>query len=305
MRSQFSNFACALSYWVVVALAGCGSGSGTSSSIPCATGAVDVVGLSNQLIRDGKQWIPQGFYQIDFEVPVAELPNHQQFWSTGQQNDTSDEDSEKKQFGADSVRIPVAQTGTDFDNATFYSSTFHDEVLGAIKAPRTAGLTVIASVQDEQRTGDLAQNTALPSDRTQQVGQAIAPVFASDRGVLIELFNELHIGMRVTVPFLPADSPTGAVAMNRTIQTIRPSGVQTVVVADGLQFAQELTAAPVLNDPLHQVTYAALPYSEVSGDQASTVWDEKFGAFAATQPVIISGWGIGYFCDSNTRQRQV
>jgi endoglucanase len=205
MKRKFSNLSCALSYWVVVALAGCGSGSGTSSSIPPATDAVDVVVLSNQLIRDGKQWIPHGFYQIDFEVPPAELPNQQQFWSTAQQNYTPDEYTQMKQFGANSVRIPVAQTGMYLDNTTIYSSTFHDEVLGAIKAARAEGLTVIVSVQDEQQTGDLAQNTALPSDATQRVWQAIAPVFATDRGVLFELFNEPHIRKRTTVPFPPAD----------------------------------------------------------------------------------------------------
>jgi len=305
MKRKFSYLACALLYGIVVALTACGSGSGTSSSTPPTTDAADVVVLSNQLIRNGHQWIPHGFYQIAFEVPPAELPNQQKFWTTAQQNYTPAEYTQMKQFGADSVRIQVAQTGMDFGNATFYSSAFHEEVIGAIKAARAAGLTVIVSVQDEPQTGDPAQDTALPSDATQRVWQTLAPVFATDRGVLFELFNEPHIGKQATVPFPPADWPTWAAAMDRTIQTIRSTGAQNVVIADGLQFAQELSGAPVLNDPLHQVAYAVHPYSLVSGDQASTVWDEKFGAFAATQPVIVSEWGIGYYCDPNTPQATV
>ena len=302
MKLAFSNLARAISCGLLVSLAACGGGSGTSASVSPSAGATDVAVSGNQLTRGGVQWIPHGFYQIAFEVPPAELPNQQAFWTIAQQNYTAGEYTQMKQLGADSVRIQVAQTGMDPDNTTFFSATFRDEVLGAIKAARAAGLTVIVSVQDEQQTGDLPQDTALPSDATQRVWQTIAPAFATDRGVLFELFNEPHIGKQATVPFPTPDWSTWAAAMNRTIQTIRSAGAQNVVIADGLQFAQELSGAPTLADPLHQVAYAAHPYSLGPGDQSSAVWDEKFGRFAATQPVIISEWGIGYYCDPATPQ---
>jgi endoglucanase len=78
-----------------------------------------------------------------------------------------------------------------------------------------------------------------------------------------------------------------------------------VVVADGLVHAQQLAGAPNLFDPLHQVLYAAHPNaSEINGafNQTPQAWDERFGHFAETHTVIITEWGIRFYCDSNTPQ---
>lgn len=305
MRFELAPLTRALCCGLALGLAGCGGGSGSSGGTPSAVDPGSVAVSGNQLVRNGTPWIAHGFYQIAFEVPPAELANQKPFWATAQQNYSAAEYTQMKQFGADSVRIQVAQPGMDPANTSFFSAAFRDEVLGAIRSARAAGLTVIVSVQDESQTGDPAADTALPSDATQRVWQTIAPAFATDRGVLFELFNEPHIGKQATVPFPPADWTTWAAAMNRTIQTVRSAGAQNVVIADGLQFAQQLSGAPVLDDPLHQVAYAAHPYSLVAGDQSSAVWDEKFGTFAATQPVIVTEWGIGYYCDPDTPQATV
>ena len=278
---------------------GCGGGGSQAAPGTAAPGPSDVVVSGTQLIRNGVPWIPHGFYQIAFEVPPAELQYQQPFWTTAQQNYTPAEYTRMRQAGADSVRIQLAQPGMDPQNPLF-SAQFRDQAVGAIQAARAAGLTVIVSIQDEAQTGDPRMSTSLPSAATQRVWQELAPVFGQDRGVLFELFNEPHIGPQAVVPFPTPDWPTWAAAMNATIQTIRSLGAVNVVVADGLQFAQELAGAPSLNDPLHQVAYAAHPYSLNASDQTPAVWDVKFGSFSATAPVIISEWGIGYYCDADT-----
>jgi endoglucanase len=93
--------------------------------------------------------------------------------------------------------------------------------------------------------------------------------------------------------------------MNETIAEVRELGAVNVVVADGLVHAQQLSGAPDLKDPLRQVIYAAHPYvngskSFADFNQTKAAWDEKFGNFARTHPVIISEWAIGYFCDTKT-----
>jgi endoglucanase len=63
---------------------------------------------------------------------------------------------------------------------------------------------------------------------------------------------------------------------------VRSLGAGNVIVADGLEFAEELSGAPQLDDPLHQVAYAAHPYALKSSDQKPGVWDTKFGFFSTS-----------------------
>ena len=252
----------------------------------------EVVVAGNRLIRDGQPWIPHGFYQIAFEVPPGALQSQKPFWTIASQNYSPEEYAEMKRAGADSVRIQVAQTGMDPQNALF-SPEFRDRAIGAVRAARAAGLTVIVSVQDEAQTGE-TKPTPLPNDATRRVWKELAPVFGHDRGVLFELFNEPR----------PQPSPqkwqAWAKAMNETIHTVRAAGAVNVVVADGLLLAEELAGAPLLDDPLGQVAYASHPYAHKAAGQSPQTWDQKFGNFSRRAPVIITEWGTGYYCDADT-----
>ncbi len=265
----------------------------------CTASEGSVAVSGKQILRDGKLWIPHGFYQIAFEVPPGELPKQKRFWTIAANNYTPDEYSQMRQFGADSVRIQVAQDGMD-PQGQYFTPEFRDRAIGAICAARGAGLTVIVSVQDEPQTGARDVATDLPSYATQRVWRELAPVFGQDRGVLFELFNEPHIGRQADVPVSTADWQAWASAMNDTIHLVRTLGASNVLVADGLEYAEELAGAPQLDDPLHQVIYAAHPYAHNEADQTEAVWKNKFGDFSQTSPVMISEWGIGYFCNSNT-----
>jgi endoglucanase len=95
------------------------------------------------------------------------------------------------------------------------------------------------------------------------------------------------------------------VSMDRVLTEVRALGAVNVVVADGLVDAQQLTGAPQLNDPLNQVAYASHPYATSQPQQTKASWAQKFGDFAQTAPVIITEWGVGYFCDSDTPESVV
>jgi endoglucanase len=142
----------------------------------------------------------------------------------------------------------------------------------------------------------------LPNAATQRVWQQIAPRFKNDKGVVFELFNEPSLK--------PSDANWAAWAktMNATISTIRSLGAVNVVVVDGLNSAQDLTGAPALTDPLQEIAYADHPYANNASEATRTIWDQKFGNFAQTAPVIITEWGTGYdktpagTCDPTTPQ---
>ena len=93
--------------------------------------------------------------------------------------------------------------------------------------------------------------------------------------------------------------------MEKTLTVVRNLGAINVVLADGLQSAQQLSGAPELDDPLGLVAYASHPYPTNEFDEGSQAWNTKFGDFAAGKPVIITEWGVGYYCDSKTPQSVV
>ena len=258
------------------------------------------------LLRDGRAWTPHGFFQIAFATPPAAfaIPGANPVFEEAYNNFSDDEYRKMRETGADSVRINVAEDGADKDNAQFYDAAWLERVERAVRAARRAGLVVIVSLQDEAQTG--ASKSPLPDSVTQKVWSRLAASFADDLGIMLEMYNEpnLHPQQR---PVLLENTPPAAgdweqwrVAFNAVIRTIRASGARNVVVADGLASAEQLTGAPKLDDPLKSVVYASHPYPLQQLDQSRAAWDDKFGNFSRTAPVIVTEWGPGYYCDEQT-----
>jgi endoglucanase len=277
-----------------------------------ASGSGGITVSGKRLLRDGKPWIPHGFFQIAFAVPPAAFGNTvdgkapNPAFQIAYTYYSPSEYADMRQAGADSVRMNVAQDGADPENKYYFDEEWFNTVVGAVQAARAAGLSVIISIQNEAQTGNAG--SPLPTDATRRVWRKLAPIFGQDRGVLFELYNEpnLHPGSSPdTAPSLE-DWGRWAEAMNKTLSVVRNLGAVNVIVADGLVSAQQLSGAPKLSDPLHQVAYASHPYPSGSTaaigayNQTAPAWDEKFGDFAQTEPVIVTEWGAGYYCDSNT-----
>ena len=92
---------------------------------------------------------PACFYQIAFEVAPGNLglADHP-FWATAYNHYSPEEYTNMRNAGADSVRLQIAQAGADPQDPLF-DAEFVEKALGAIRAARAAGLTVIVCVQDE------------------------------------------------------------------------------------------------------------------------------------------------------------
>ena len=264
---------------------------------PLKSGEVRVSG--KQLKRDGKPWIPHGFYQIPFEVPPGAFTPQSPWWSGAYDSWSPDEYQQMKAQGADSVRLQIAQDGADPEDSKYFDPTWLAQAIYAIFVARANGLTVFVSIQAESQTGE--PMPPLPNDATRRVWKELAPIFSRDRGVVYELYNEPSLGNTH-----PDEAPTAdqwqawQVAMNETIDVVRGAGAENVVLADALAGGQQLSGAPQLTDPLHQVAYAVHPYAFKAYDQTKAAWDEKFGDFSKNAPVIVSEWSIGYYSDPNT-----
>lgn len=257
----------------------------------------EVVVQGKELLRDGRPWIPHGYYQIAFEVAPANLKRADHpFWATAYNHYSPDEYRDMRSAGADSVRLQIAQVAAD-PNSRQFDRFFLDKALGAIQSARDAGLTVIVAVQDETHVpGD--KPIDLPDEGTQRVWRQIAPRFAHDRGVLFELLNEPRPQPN------PANWRRWKDAMMATTRVVRQEGAVNVVIADGLGVGQILDGAPLLPDS--QVAYASHPYALQAPGQKRQTWDAKFGNFTRRAPVIITEWlSGGYFCNADTAQSSV
>jgi hypothetical protein len=257
----------------------------------------EVMVRGRELLRDGRPWIPHGYYQIAFEVAPGNLGRADHpFWGTAYNNYSPDEYRDMRAAGADSVRIQIAQVAAD-PKSHLFDRAFLDKALGAVRFARQAGLTVMVAVQDETHVpGEKAID--LPDDGTRRVWREIAPQFGQDRGVMYELLNEPQL------PPSPQNWKRWAEAMMATIRVVRESGATNVVIADGLGVGQVIDGAPLLADP--QVAYSSHPYALHPEGQTRQVWDGKFGNFSRRAPVIITEWLSGaYYCDANTPKSTV
>jgi endoglucanase len=263
---------------------------GLGQAVEGGHGEVEVRG--NKLLRDGRPWIPHGYYQIAFEVAPKNLGRADHpFWRTAYDNYSPQEYADMRDAGADSVRLQISQLAAD-PASPLFDKQFLQKALDAVRAARAVGLTVIVSVQDESHVpGETPID--FPDDGTLRVWRIIAPFFAYDRGVMYELLNE------------PRPEPNAenwamwARTMTAAINIVRTSGAKNVLIADGLGVGQSLDGAPLLRD--QQVVYASHPYALQQYGQTKKAWDGKFGDFSRRAPVIISEWLFGgYFCNADT-----
>lgn len=247
---------------------------------------------SGHLLRDGRPWTPHGVVQIAFVAPPAA---QQGVFADAYSHYSPADYTAMRRFGIDSVRIQASQPGLDPDDPLF-TTVFRDKLIGAVRAARAAGLVVMLSIQDEKQSGETRGVAALPNDATRRVWRSLAPVFASDTGVMYELLNEPNL------PPSPENWRQWTGAMNATLAVVRKTGARNVAVADGLLFAERLGGASELSDPLGQVVYASHPYAHHQQDQERPAWDTKFGDFARNHPVIVTEWATvpKYYCDLGT-----
>lgn len=235
-----------------------------------------------QLLRDCKPWVPRGLSFFGRLVPRSRDADE----STAAARDRFDAEALPlaRAIGADLVRLQIGQPFLDPQSPQF-DPAYLGEVRDAVAAARRGGFSVILSLQWEGRTG-VKPVEMLPKASALRAWGAVAPAFAGDLGVAFELFNE---------PASPPDPGPGVWEAWRAghqalVDQLRRAGVRNLLIADGLRGAQRLDGAPPLADPLGQLAYAVHPYF---GQEPNTPegWDQRFGRFAATHPVIATEWG--------------
>lgn len=270
--------------WVAVALPAVGVAA-TAGASPAATDPGLVrVREGRELLRDCTPWVPRGLSFFGRVIPRD--------WQAGDVSTAAAREA-FGQWNIDAVKwldgdVIRLQVGMPFLDPVSPQHTvgYLAEIRAATALARRQGLTVIISLQYQGRT-NVKPVEYLPKASARRAWQVLGPAFASDLGVMYELFNE---------PASPPQPEPGQweawrVGHQTIINDLRSAGIANTVVVDGLNGAHTLRGAPALQDPLRQLIYAVHPYFR-DNYLGPADWDLAFGSFAETHPVLVTEWGL-------------
>jgi endoglucanase len=212
------------------------------------------------------------------------------------------------------IRLPLNEDcWLDINGVEVGGAAYQAAIEAEVTAAHAAGLFVILDLHWTAPAGHtaLGQNPEPDADHSPAFWSSLASTFASDPGVIFDLFNE-PFSYWGTDPdpwngWLNGDTQTQYVTggtpysvaeswktagMQQLVSAVRAAGATQPILVNGLDWANDdsgwLTHAPV--DPLQQIIVGAHIYPGESCDTASC-WDGVFPAIGAKYPVLIGETG--------------
>jgi len=266
-----------------------------------AYAADDVSIRGANFLRDGKPWVMKGVVVTGLVAAAATVEHVRPAYKAARDIWGDSEIAAIKAYGADTINLKVSQPALD-PAGGHYDPAYLKIVSDAVALARKAGLNVIVSMEWEGPTGvddqlDMPTDATVvaPHSSTARAWGVLAPVFASDRGVMYQLFDE---------PCAKRDDSDTWSAWQRghqaAIDAIRHAGAKNVLLAEGIRCGKWLTDVPRLTDPENALAYAVHPYPMPQGARRSDVdmfadadFDRNFGRWQASgQAVVASEWGL-------------
>ena len=190
---------------------------------------------------------------------------------------------------------------------------YRSAIEAEVSAAHAAGLFVIVDLHwtapGSQRA--LAQNPEPDADHSPAFWTSVASTFASDPGVIFDLFNEPYdywgtdidpwngwLNGDVQTQYVTGGSPYNVTAnwqtagMQQLVTAVRATGAAQPILINGLDWGNDdsgwLTHAP--SDPLGQIIAGAHIYPGESCD-TTACWAGVFPAISAKYPVLIGETG--------------
>jgi cellulase (glycosyl hydrolase family 5) len=298
---------------LLLMLSGAALGAGGAQAYT-APSTNQVVVLGNHFLKDGVPWVSKGFNFQGLLCPDQNLTTCESGMITSAQIMDAqgvNEFTAAQSWGADTARFLVSQAALDPDSA-YYQSWYLPYITGWIRTARSMGFVVVISMQWEPGSLETGwqQQLSYPSHPTSnakteysstvRAWQQVAPLFATDNGVMFEAFNEVGTTYSSTVSWAKAWS-TWATNFQYVIQEIRSVGANNVILLQGLQTGHTFQNMPSPNgliDPSNptdpQFAYTVHPYEIVSTNKYTvasltpTDFATNFGTLSLTAPVMIS-----------------
>jgi len=221
---------------------------------------------------------------------------------------------------ANTVRLPLNEDcwlGINGVNPLYGCTAYQNAIKNYVATLHQAGLYVILDLHWNS-PGDIpaaAQQPMPDADHAIDFWKSVATTFASDQGVVFDLYNEPFLyGSYMQNPaqdlwdcwlhgcdlnqYLTGGQPYTkplvwkAVGMQTLVDTVRATGATNVIMVGGLEWANDLTGwlAHKPNDSLHNLAAAWHSYP---GQTCSTqtCWDSVIAPIAAEVPIVTGETG--------------
>jgi hypothetical protein len=217
-------------------------------------------------------------------------------------------------WNIDVIRLPLNEDcWLDINGVEVGGAAYQSAVEAEVSAAHAAGLFVIIDLHwtapGAQRA--LAQNPEPDADHSPAFWTSVASTFASDPGVIFDLFNEPYdfwgtdpdpwngwLNGDVQTQYVTGGSPYAVTAnwktagMQQLVTAVRAAGATQPILINGLDWGNDdsgwLTHAP--SDPLGQIIVGAHIYPGESCDTIAC-WGGVFPAIGATHPILIGETG--------------
>lgn len=241
-----------------------------------------------RIIRNGQWFVPNGVQIVGLVAPVGALRNAPRLMAA-REHLSEQELRNAFNWNANTIRFQLSQPGLDPQDP-LYSTQYVSEVQRAVQIARNLGFIVIASIQDQNPSGERVRHK-MPIAATERSLLTLAQLFNSDRGVMYELFNEPALYATPDNWRLWRDGgndPEGGepiVGMQTLINAVRNTGSQNVLIIDGLQWAQTFADVPPITDPAQKIVYGVHPYFGHL-DYFPNVWELQWGYLTAQRCAV-------------------
>ncbi|WP_193089801.1 glycoside hydrolase family 5 protein [Advenella sp. FME57] len=235
------------------------------------------------LLRDGEEWYPKGMTFFGRLIPKGHKSDASTMYA--QRNFGQKYMDALKWMGGDTVRLQIGMPFLD-PKSSHFTSSYLQEVIDAVSLARRNGMTVILSMQWQERVNVPDVEKRMPGQSALRAWEYIAPQFSSDSGVLYELFNE---------PVTPVN-PSRAEWLKwqnghqAIVNMIREKGIHNVLIIEGPTMGKLLSEKYPIKDTVRQTAYGIHPRLRAYLNTPEE-WDERFGNFANSHAVIATEWG--------------
>jgi hypothetical protein len=217
-----------------------------------------------------------------------------------------------------SIRFQVSQGALDYEYAN-HLSAYSDMVRKVVAQARAAGLIVDLSMQTEGLSCTPLQNgnlQKLPDVNTEQAwSQLLNSTLTSDKGVILEIFNEpasfttcnagtyTQPDWTVWATGCGNEPQQGMLTVGQYVRNLAPNNV---LLFDGQGPDFGFTSFTVPAGMPSNSAYTVHPYGYVvngSLADSTSAWDARFGNFATSgHATFVTEWNEAFSCPSDPNQ---
>jgi endoglucanase len=188
-------------------------------------------------------------------------------------------------WGANVVRIPLSQVS--WRDWAAYPRTVDRQIEWAQKY----GMDVILDLHWSEGPGGEPGQQRMADAYSRTFWEGVATRYKDNGGVLFELYNEPHdVSWDVWRSGGQSGDGFTVVGMQALYNVVRATGAENLVIIGGLDHAYDLKGIRTHRINGTNIVYATHPYDFANKQPGN--WPNDFGFLAATDPVMITEFGV-------------